>query len=186
MFNEKEKQFILNLARRSIEYYFENGALLEIGDNEVENEEMKEDRSCFVTLTIRGELRGCIGHILPIQPLYLDIIENAAAAAFEDPRFPPLTKEEFAQVEIEVSLLTSPSDLQFTSPEDLLNKLRPNIDGVILKQGQYSATYLPQVWEQLPAKEDFLSSLCMKAGLPAMAWRKNNAKIQTYQADVIK
>lgn len=186
MFNEKEKNYILELARNSIKYFFDNGSLLEVGEDELEISELKEKKSCFVTLTISGELRGCIGHIQPTQPLYLDIIENAVAAAFQDPRFNPLTIEEFAKVDIEVSVLTTPLNLEFSSPEDLLKKIKPNIDGVILNKGSYSATYLPTVWEELPAEEDFLSSLCMKAGLPAMAWRKPGVRIQTYQADVIK
>lgn len=142
--------------------------------------------SCFVTLTINGNLRGCIGHTESTQPLYKDIVENAVGAAFQDFRFSSLTKDEFEDVAIEVSVLTTPQKLDFNGPDDLLNKLRPNIDGVIIKLGRRGATYLPQVWEQLPDKKEFLSSLCQKAGLLPDDWQRPELKVSVYQVDVIK
>lgn len=200
MFTPQEKKFILDLARRAVEHYFKNGKLLELGGDEVVSEKLKEQRACFVTLTIGGELRGCIGHIEAVQPLYLDIIENAAAAAFGDPRFPPLTEKEWKNTEVEVSVLSKPEPLSFSSPEDLLKKLRPGADGVILRRQPGDrgnspnpllergggATYLPQVWEDLPDKEKFLSSLCEKAGLEAGDWRRPGVEVLIYKVEAIK
>lgn len=188
MFTLQEKKFILDLAGRAIENFFKSGpegSGLKIAESEVVSEQLKETRSCFVTLTISGNLRGCIGHIEPVQPLYLDIIENAAAAAFRDPRFPPLSEEEYKKTEIEVSVLTKPEPLLFSSSEDLLKKLRPGTDGVILCRGSRGATYLPQVWDDLPDKEKFLSSLSEKAGLPADDWKKPGLEVLIYKVEAI-
>lgn len=149
------------------------------------DDELKEKRGTFVTLhTKDGQLRGCIGHIEPVQEIYKDVIENALAAAFDDSRFLPLKKEEMGDIEIEISVLTNPEPLNYTSADDLLNKLQPLRDGVIIEKGRFGATYLPQVWEDLSDKAEFLSSLCLKAGLPADEWRSGQLKVLTYQAEV--
>jgi AmmeMemoRadiSam system protein B/AmmeMemoRadiSam system protein A len=135
----------------------------------------------FVTLKIDGQLRGCIGTLAATEPLSEGVRRNAINAAFHDPRFTPLTASELAQVEIEVSILTEPQPLDYVDGPDLLNKLRAHIDGVIIGKGHASATFLPQVWEQLPKPEDFLSHLCMKAGLSSNAWRDTKLEVQTYQ-----
>jgi hypothetical protein len=135
----------------------------------------------FVTLKHKGKLRGCIGSLSASDPLAEGVRRNAINAAFHDPRFSPLTEKELGQVEIEVSVLTEPQPLAFRDPEDLLRKLRANVDGVIIRQGHASATFLPQVWEQLPKKEDFLSHLCLKAGLPRDAWKRGKLEVSTYQ-----
>ena len=135
----------------------------------------------FVTLKINGRLRGCIGNLTATEPLSEGVRRNAINAAFHDPRFAPLTEPELEQAEIEISILTEPQPLDYTDGSDLLNKLRTNIDGVIIRKGHASATFLPQVWEQLPEPEDFLSHLCMKAGLSSNAWRDTKLEVQTYQ-----
>ena len=135
----------------------------------------------FVTLKHNGQLRGCIGSLSASDPLAEGVRRNAINAAFHDPRFSPLTQKELGQIEIEVSVLTEPQPLAFSDPEDLLRKLRPNVDGVIIRQGYASATFLPQVWEQLPKKEDFLGHLCLKAGLPRDAWKRGKLEVSTYQ-----
>jgi AmmeMemoRadiSam system protein B/AmmeMemoRadiSam system protein A len=135
----------------------------------------------FVTLKHKGQLRGCIGNLSAADPLAEGVRRNAINAAFHDPRFSPLTEKELGQIEIEVSVLTEPQPLAFSDPEDLLRKLRPNVDGVIIRQGHASATFLPQVWEQLPKKEDFLGHLCLKAGLPRDAWKRGTLEVSTYQ-----
>jgi hypothetical protein len=135
----------------------------------------------FVTLKHHGRLRGCIGNLSASDPLAEGVRRNAINAAFHDPRFSPLTEKELSQVEIEVSVLTEPQPLAFSDPEDLLRKLRPNVDGVIIRQGHASATFLPQVWDQLPKKEDFLGQLCLKAGLPRDAWKRGKLEVSTYQ-----
>ncbi len=145
-----------------------------------------ERKGCFVTLTKKGELRGCIGHIVPVRPLYIAVMENAVNAAVNDPRFPEVRKNELDQIEVEVSVLTIPQRLEFTSPEDLLAKLRPKVDGVVLRVGQKQSTYLPQVWEQLPEKVDFLKNLSKKAGLAEDAWRQKDVVIETYQDEAFK
>ncbi len=136
----------------------------------------------FVTLTIKGELRGCIGYIEPIMPLYKAVEECAFSAAYNDPRFPPVTSGEFKHVRIEISILTVPKKLPYKDTKDLLKKLSHKF-GVIIRKGPHSATYLPQVWEQIPEKEEFLSSLCMKAGLPEDAWKAGDLEVSTYEVE---
>lgn len=145
---------------------------------------LDEKRGAFVTLEFFGQLRGCIGNISPVYPLEEAVRRNALNAAFDDPRFMPLTKEEFKDVEIEISVLTVPKKLEYGSADDLLKKLQPLKDGVILKKGYYEATYLPQVWEDLRDKEAFLSSLCVKAGMRSDEWRSGTVEVFTYQAEV--
>ena len=124
----------------------------------------------FVTLTLNGELRGCIGSLQAWRPLAVDVAENAVAAAFRDPRFAPLSAGELASIRIEVSLLETPRKLDFSDQADALAQLRPGIDGVILGHEAQRATFLPQVWESLPDPERFLAQLKLKAGLPADFW----------------
>lgn len=185
MFDQAEKNFILRLARQSIEYYLRKQEKLFISADLVPSEQLKEHRACFVTLELNGNLRGCMGHLDPIQPLYLDVIDNAAAAAFQDTRFYPLTAAEFKDIIIEVSALTVPKPLEFTDWRGLKEKIRPGIDGVIIQRNSYGATYLPQVWEDLTNKEQFLSSLCLKAGLAADDWKKSDTRVSTYQVEII-
>jgi AmmeMemoRadiSam system protein A len=135
----------------------------------------------FVTLKIGGVLRGCIGTLTGREPLVEGVRTHALNAAFHDPRFGPLTVEELGRLNIEVSVLTEPQALSYDGEDDLIAKLRPHVDGVILRKGNVSATFLPQVWEQLPKPEAFLSHLCLKAGLSADAWRKVPLQVQTYQ-----
>lgn len=144
-------------------------------------EALKEDRGCFVTLTINNSLRGCIGYIEPIMPLYKAVIDNARNAALSDPRFDPVTVSELDKICIEVSVLTVPVSLVYNDTDDLLKKLRPQIDGVILSYHGAQSTFLPQVWEQLPDKIQFLQHLSIKAGLPADSWKKASYKV--YQAE---
>ena len=121
--------------------------------------------ACFVTLEKFEQLRGCIGSIIAHQSLITDLIQHAKDAAFNDYRFNPVVEEELKDIKVSVSLLTEPKKIEFTDEEDLLDKIIPNIDGIIIKDGRYQAVYLPVVWEQLPDKKDFLNSLKMKAGL---------------------
>jgi len=183
---QKSKKYILNLAKQAIKHFLFTGEILKIDESELIDKSLAADGACFVTLTIFGQLRGCIGHTEAIQPLYLDVIENSIAAAFDDPRFPPLTEEELEKIDIEVSVLSPAMVLSFSSPEDLLSKIRPNVDGVILQKGDYAATYLPQVWEQIKSKEEFLSSLCIKAGLSPDEWQTKDITVLTYQVEIIR
>ncbi len=135
----------------------------------------------FVTLTIDKRLRGCIGNLAPTESMVDGVRRNALNAAFRDPRFPPLAGDELDRTDIEISILTVPQSLAYNDPNDLVRKLRADIDGVIIQKGSARATYLPLVWKQIPQKEAFLSHLCRKAGLPADAWKKEKLNIQTYQ-----
>lgn len=145
--------------------------------------ELQQPGATFVTLTKDGELRGCIGTLQAHRPLAEDVRSNALAAAFLDSRFMPLTRDEFATVRVEVSLLAVPQPMRFTSEAEALARLRPNIDGVILESGWHRATFLPQVWEDLPDPRQFMAHLKRKAGLPADYW---NADIQLSRYEVTK
>ena len=129
--------------------------------------ELGEPGATFVTLTQNGQLRGCIGSLEAHRPLATDVAENARAAAFRDPRFAPLGKDEFARTRVEVSLLTPPEPFPVADEADALARLRPGIDGLILSYGRRRATFLPQVWESLPEAHQFIAQLKLKAGLPA-------------------
>jgi AmmeMemoRadiSam system protein A len=124
----------------------------------------------FVTLHAGGDLRGCIGRLEAARPLAEDVAENAYAAAFRDPRFPPVEQWELAQLSLEISLLTPPEPMVFAGEEDLLAQIRPGIDGLILEDQGHRGTFLPSVWESLPEPHDFLAALRRKAGLPADHW----------------
>lgn len=131
---------------------------------------LRQPGATFVTLTRRGELRGCIGSLEAKRALELDVKENAVGAAFRDPRFKPLTLEEWRETQVEVSLLSPQEPLHATSEEALLGMLRPGVDGVLIEYGHHRSTFLPQVWEQLPQPRDFMAQLRRKAGLPPDFW----------------
>lgn len=159
---------LLILARNAIGREF---ALPEHAFNDLP--ELHAPGATFVTLTQRGHLRGCIGSLSAYRPLIDDVRENACAAAFSDPRFQPVNSKEFAGLRIEVSLLTPSTPLAFRDEADALAQLRPEIDGVILRLHHHRATFLPQVWEQLPDPGVFMAHLKQKAGLPAHFWSKD-------------
>ncbi len=184
-FTEEDGQYLLSVARKTIEQRLLAEETQEPSEDDI-SAKFHERRGTFVTLTSGGNLRGCIGHIIPQESLIEGIRVNAINAAFRDPRFPPLTKEEWKSVKIEVSILTDPEPLSYSDAEDLLKKLRPHVDGVIIKRGYHQATFLPQVWEQLPHKYRFLNHLCLKAGLAADAWKKGDLEISTYQVQAFE
>lgn len=142
---------------------------------------LQKHSGTFVTLKIGDHLRGCIGSLTGKEPLVEGVRHNALQAAFHDPRFQPLSRDELEQVAIEISVLTEPQPLSYTNADDLLTKLRPHVDGVTIHKGFARATFLPQVWDQLLRAEAFLSHLCMKAGLPADAWQHGDLEVETYQ-----
>ena len=137
----------------------------------------------FVTLRQDGELRGCIGSLDPVRPLGVDVRKNATAAAFRDPRFPPLTASEYPVTSVEVSLLLPRERIDVASEEELCSRLRPGVDGVILELGSQRATFLPQVWESLPDPRAFVAALKRKAGLPENSW---NTRIDVARYRVTK
>jgi AmmeMemoRadiSam system protein B/AmmeMemoRadiSam system protein A len=135
---------------------------------------------CFVTLTKGGNLRGCIGYIEGIKPLYQAIIDNAKNAALGDPRFPNVTPDELKSLKVEVSVLTKPTPFTYKDTDDLLSKIEPAVDGIILRKGHRQSTFLPQVWDQLTEKVEFLEHLAVKAGLGKDEWK--DAEYKKYQA----
>jgi len=157
---------LLKLARDAIKCKLEDKDLI-ISKNIKKKYSKKQ--ACFVTLLINNKLRGCIGTLEAKKELYRDVIDNSVYAAFNDPRFPPLKKIELANIKIEISILSIPKKLDWTDEKDLFKKI--NKMGIILKKGFYSSTFLPQVWEQLPDKLDFLENLSIKAGLSKDSWK---------------
>lgn len=174
-----ERRTLLKLARESVRAAAGHRAP-EKPSKDTITAKLEQPRGTFITLTKNGDLRGCIGHLGAIEPLYQDVLDNAHAAAVEDPRFPPVNVAEVDRLQIEISVLTPPQPLAFSSPEDLLKKLHPHQDGVVLKIGNRTATYLPQVWEQLPDKIEFLNTLSEKAGCAPNAWRGPDTSVSIY------
>lgn len=178
-----QRKSLLRIARGALREAADTGRLAETPSPDPG---LAEPRGCFVTLTRHGELRGCIGYLTPRGPLYRAVAENARNAALEDPRFAPVTAREADGLNIEISVLSEPRPLSFSSPEDLLQKLQPGVDGVILRIGEHVATYLPQVWEQMPDKKAFLSSLAVKAGCGPSDWRIPGTTVYLYEAEAFK
>ena len=150
------KSAILNKLDDS--YFFDKNKLLS------DYPFLSQDGAAFVTLEHNHQLRGCIGSIIAYRTLLEDIIHNALSAAFRDPRFTPLSPNELDELRLEVSVLSEPEALEYTDYDDLLTKVEPNVDGLILKHGSFQGTFLPQVWEQLPTAKQFLDHLSVKAG----------------------
>lgn len=175
------QQRLLEIARNAILRALENPKR-KLSDHGILADDLMEKRATFVTLTIGGRLRGCIGMLEACRPLAVDVAENACAAAFEDPRFPPLTKDEFKKLEIHISILSPPEEIQFSSEADLMRQIRPGVDGLILQEGFRRGTFLPSVWAELPGKELFWAHLKLKAGLPADYW-SDTLRVSRYTAD---
>jgi AmmeMemoRadiSam system protein A len=160
-----DRQALLDLARRSIRHGLEYGRALSMASESL-SPALQAPGASFVTLNEYGRLRGCIGSLEAHRPLAEDVARNAYAAAFRDPRFPPLGADELGRIELQVSVLTPSSPIPADSEAALLAALRPGIDGVVLEQDGRGSTFLPQVWEQLPEPHEFLRQLRRKAGLP--------------------
>lgn len=176
------KNKLLELAKESIKKELDLESNFNIEKLIETYPELKKNGACFVTLTINNQLRGCVGSLSSYRPLYEDIILNAKAAAMSDDRFPDLTSQELKITKIEISILSEPEILDYINYDDLKNKLKPLKDGVILNYNESSATYLPQVWEQLKTPEEFLRSLSEKAGVE-IDFNKDKPEIKTYSVD---
>jgi AmmeMemoRadiSam system protein A len=175
--SEGQGKILLEVARKTIAHHLGEGDLPEASVDSV----LAEKGATFVTLKIAHQLRGCIGTLEPVGTLWQGVCDNAISAAFHDHRFSPLTLEELQKVHIEVSVLSSPKPLEYEELHELPQKLRPGIDGVILRDGNRGATFLPQVWQQLPLPELFLGQLCLKAHLTKLIWQEKRLDVQTYQ-----
>jgi AmmeMemoRadiSam system protein A len=177
-----EQKTLLRLAREAMEHGVKGEDVPPV-DETLLTPSLREEGSSFITLTEHGQLRGCIGSLEPYQSLAADVREHAVAAALRDPRFPPVGKEELNGIQIEVSRLTRPTPLEYKDADDLLSKLRPHVDGVILRDGFHRATFLPQVWEKIPKPTDFLDNLCYKMGVNPDLWRKKHMEVLTYKVE---
>ncbi|HUV15356.1 MAG TPA: AmmeMemoRadiSam system protein A [Pelolinea sp.] len=181
----KERKLLLEIARDAIQSAVKKKPFKKIDPNSLP-EKLRTDGVSFITLTISGRLRGCIGALEAFQPLAVDVQEHAAAAATEDYRFPPVSEEELPLLEIEISRLTPTAKIAFDSPNDLLNKIRPGVDGVVIKDGMRRATFLPQVWEKVSTPDEFFAHLCIKMGAHPDLWREKNLDVFTYQVEKFK
>ena len=177
-----DKQRLLQLARESLEAAVRGRSYPPV-DPDALSPALRRKGASFVTLTERGELRGCIGGLQAQYPLYEDVLLHAAQSALHDYRFPPVTPDELLEIEVEVSVLTEPQPLSYEASDDLPGRLRPEVDGVILVQGHRRATFLPQVWERVPDPETFLSMLCEKMGVHSNTWRRTKLDVQIYQVE---
>ena len=177
----EDKKALVVLARSAIAAELVKTAVVQRPN--LLSEALEEKRGCFVTLHKSGQLRGCIGTIEPVRPLVENVEENARNAAFRDPRFSAVTADELLAIDLEVSVLTAPEILAFKDPSELKQKLIPGKHGVIISKGWHSATFLPQVWDQLPDPDTFLGHLCRKAGMAADCWQSNDIIVKVYQAE---
>ncbi|ADW16460.1 AMMECR1 domain protein [Desulfobulbus propionicus DSM 2032] len=182
MLSQQQGQVLVRLARQEIERHLGMTPSRPVTTEELRDPALQERRGVFVTLHKRGDLRGCIGSLAAAESIVDGTRRNALNAAFHDYRFEPLTTAELPALHVEVSVLTEPQPLAYENADDLLRLLRPGVDGVILQgPGGASATFLPQVWQQLPAPDQFLGHLCRKAGLAQGAWRSGTLGVFTYQ-----
>jgi len=177
-----ERELLLRLARQAIDQFVNSGKTPSLNLEDF-SPALREPGASFVTLTIRGALRGCIGALEAYQPLVSDVAEHAVAAARDDYRFLPVQPREVPLLRIEISRLSAPQPLEYSEPAALPGLLRPGVDGVILRDNFRRATYLPQVWEKIPDAEKFLSSLCEKMGAPPALWRRKVLQVATYQVE---
>lgn len=192
-FTKEEEQYMKTIARNAVEEFILTGRAND-GDyflSDKDNIKSSLDKStipkklfkwhaCFVTIRKRGELRGCIGTIVPHNTLYDSIIENSIGAAARDPRFPPVTKDELKDLTFEVTVLSEPKEIKYKTTEELLLQIKNK--GVIIKKSFYTAVFLPQVWKHFEIPEDFISSLCRKAGLPSDEWKNLSLNVQVFEA----
>ncbi|WP_316364347.1 AmmeMemoRadiSam system protein A [Candidatus Thiodiazotropha sp. CDECU1] len=180
-YSTAERATLLEIAAASIKHGLEQGTPLRVTASDYPAD-LQQHRACFVTLSQGGALRGCIGHLEAQAPIVEDVAENAYAAAFRDPRFPPLTEREADNLEIHISVLTPAEAIAFESEQELIGKIRPAVDGLILVEGQRRGTFLPSVWESLPETRNFLSHLKQKAGLPANYW-SSTLEVYRYETE---
>lgn len=175
------KAVLKHLAWASVGYGQRHGRPLPLHPDDYDPP-LRTPRDSFITLNKHGRLRGCIGSIEAGRPLVADVVQNAFAAAFKDPRFPPLEPGEMFELELRISVLSHPEPMQFESEKDLLQQLRPGVDGLILNDGPRRGTFLPSVWENLPEPRAFLEQLKLKAGLPKDYWSKT-VRVERYTAE---
>jgi len=176
----EECDTLLSVARQALEAEILGESQIPIVPNNL-TEKLELFGATFVTLTINNQLRGCIGSIEPYQPLVEDVREHAISAATQDYRFPRVKPEELPAISIEISYLTPQISLDYKDGDDLIEKLKPGRDGIVISDGYRRATFLPQVWEKLPDPIEFLSHLCTKMGASPNTWRTQKLTVSVYQ-----
>jgi AmmeMemoRadiSam system protein A len=176
---DDEKTQLLTLARSSIVCHLISGKELIVNTDDFPPS-FQQDAACCVTLTLKNKLRGSIGTSYAQRPLVLDIIHNAYSAAFDDPRYNPVKKEDIHDIKIDISVLTTPTPISFLNEEDLLDKLQGTTDGIILQEGVHKATFLPSAWKAFSNPSEFIAALKVQAGLNAGYW-SDNIVISRYQ-----
>ncbi len=181
MLTEENQHLLRDLAYKSIKHGLETGKALEI-DIARYPAELQTINATFVTLHRNNELRGCIGILKPVRPLAEDVAYNAWAAAFSDSRFIPLSANELDDLDVHISILGTPEEMDFISEADLVNQIRPGTDGLILEEGFNKGTFLPSVWDSLTDSHTFLNHLKLKAGLPANYW-SDSIKVMRYTVE---
>lgn len=184
MLEQNNRQRLLELAAASVKYGLNHNHAMPVTCEDYPAE-LQERRASFVTLTIKQQLRGCIGTLAASRPLVEDIVENAFAAAFRDPRFPPLQENEYDLLHYHLSILNPPVPMQFSSEADLISQLQPGSDGLILEDLGHRGTFLPSVWESLPDRKEFFRHLKSKAGLSPLHWSPT-LKVQRYTVEDIE
>ncbi len=184
--NKKDKKYLLKIARRAIQKYFQDEGVFQIEEDELP-QSLKEKNGTFVTIWKNNELRGCIGNLESEKPIYQSVIDNCIASALLDPRFTALKNDELNDIKIEISILSELKKLpNFTDHNSFLKYLNKYKPGLLIKKETYQATFLPQVWEDLNSAELFISHLCEKAGLEKDEWKKMDLEIYQYSAEVFK
>ncbi len=178
---KEERTLLRRVAKDIVVYGLEHGQAMPVETSRYPPP-LQTPGASFVTLKKHGELRGCIGSLSAYRPLLEDVAYNAYAAAFSDPRFPPLRTREFADLEFHLSVLTPAVAMQFESEQDLLNQLRPGEDGLVLEDGIHRGTFLPAVWESLPDAKHFLQHLKLKAGLSPDYW-SSTLRVSRYSTE---
>ena len=184
--NKKDKEYLLKIARRAIQKYFQDEGVFQVEEDEL-TQSLKEKKGAFVSLWKNNELRGCIGNLESEKPIYQSVIDNCLASALLDPRFTALKSDELNDIKIEISILSELKKLSnFTNYDSFLKYLNKYKPGLLIKKGTYQATFLPQVWEDLNSAELFISHLCEKAGLEKDEWKKMDLEIYQYSAEAFK
>ena len=181
MLSKDNQQILRDLAYSSIKHGLETGKPIDV-DSSQYPAELQAKKATFVTLQRNNKLRGCIGMLKPVRSLVEDVAHNAWAAAFTDNRFMPLNAKEYNDLDVHISILGLPEEVAFNSEDELVHKIRPGVDGLILEEGFNKGTFLPSVWESLTDPQDFLNHLKLKAGLPQDYW-SDLIKIKRYTVE---
>jgi AmmeMemoRadiSam system protein A len=181
LLDARERGALLGIARQSIACGLERGAHLEI-DPASHPARLRVERGCFVTLQLEGELRGCVGSLRPRGSLVCEVARIAFSAAFRDPRFAPVRAAEEPLLDVHISILSEPTPVSCTCEDELVEQLRPGVDGVILTEGDCRGTFLPEVWERFPDPRQFLAQLRQKAGLPRGHW-SSSLRVERYTTE---